>query len=108
MEPTLCAGDWLLVDQAAYADRPPKVGQLVVARDPRVADRWLVKRVAAVTGDGSLRLTGDHPAHRHAAELHDVPAELIVGRPWLCYWPPARFGRIRSAAGPPAEDVDPA
>jgi hypothetical protein len=106
MEPTLRAGDWLLVDPSAYIDRPPGVGELVVARDPRSPARWLVKRVAAVAADGELHLVGDHPAHRSESGLERVPHEFVVGRPWLRYWPLTRFGRIGSAAGPAAEVSD--
>jgi signal peptidase I len=48
MRPTLEPGDRLLVDSAAYRDRPPETGDLVVLMDPQVPDRWLVKRVAGV------------------------------------------------------------
>jgi len=68
MEPTLRDGDWLLVDPAAHAQRAPKMGDLVVARDPRAPERLIVKRVAGVAADG-LRLAGDHPAHADDAGL---------------------------------------
>jgi phage repressor protein C with HTH and peptisase S24 domain len=106
MEPTLRPGDWLLVDPSAYVARPPYVGELVVARDPRSPGRWLVKRVAAVTAGGELHLVGDHPAHRQESALERVPHELVVGRPWLRYWPLTRFGRIGWAAALTAEPGD--
>src|SRR5688572_24173347 len=56
MEPTLAAGDWLLVDPLAYRERPPRQGDLVVARDPRMSERVIVKRVAEVLPDGRLVL----------------------------------------------------
>ncbi|MDQ3938410.1 MAG: S26 family signal peptidase [Chloroflexota bacterium] len=98
MEPTLRAGDWLLVDPLAYRIHRPRAGELVVAADPRLPSRWLIKRVAAATGDGKLVLVGDHP--RHAIDgggdpLRVEPAALL-GRPWLRYWPLSRFGRLRS------------
>lgn len=90
MEPTLRDGDWLLVDTAAK----PSVGDLVVARDPRAAERLLIKRVAASRADG-LRLAGDHAAHAPESEwLGPVAREAVVGRPWLRYWPLRRFGRV--------------
>lgn len=95
MEPTLFEGDWLLVDPRAFAAVPPSVGDLVVARDPRSHGRLLVKRVAGVTPGGVL-VSGDHPAHAtDAAAIGAVTADLLVGRPWLRYWPPRRIGRIR-------------
>lgn len=94
MAPTLHAGDWLLVDPLTYRERSVQVGEVVVARDPRSAERWLVKRVAGVTPDGGLHLAGDHPAHR-GERLPTVLPDALAGQPWLRYWPPARFGRVR-------------
>ena len=95
MEPTLRAGDWLLVDPAAYARRAPAAGELVVVRDPRADERWLVKRVAAVGGDGALRLAGDHAGHAAEPGLDAVPRTRLIGRAWLRYWPPRPLGRLR-------------
>jgi nickel-type superoxide dismutase maturation protease len=95
MEPTLLDGDWLLVDPDAFARRAPRVGQLVVARDPREAARVVVKRVAAVDSAGSLTLAGDHPAHADDGEsIGALPASALLGRPWFRYWPRSRFGPI--------------
>lgn len=96
MEPTLRAGDWLLVDPDAYRARMPTVGQLVVARDPRQPERWLVKRAAGLTADDRLTLAGDHPAHGDDEEMIGAVGRAgLVGRPWLRYWPVGRFGRLR-------------
>jgi signal peptidase I len=95
MEPTLLAGDWLLVDPAAFVRRPPVPGDLVVASDPHDPDRWLVKRVAEVQPDARLRLAGDHPGHASdTALLGPVVPAAVGGRPWFRYWPPGRLGRI--------------
>jgi phage repressor protein C with HTH and peptisase S24 domain len=93
MEPTLRDGDWLLVDPLGYRAAGPQPGQLVVADDPRAAGRRVIKRIAAVAPDGSLRLVGDHPAH--AADELSVSAAAIRGRPWFRYWPARRLGRLR-------------
>jgi len=94
MEPTLRDGDWLLVDPAAHAQRAPKMGDLVVARDPRAPERLIVKRVAGVAADG-LRLAGDHPAHADdAGSIGPLDPTLVIGQPWLRYWPPRRIGRV--------------
>jgi phage repressor protein C with HTH and peptisase S24 domain len=95
MEPTLRDGDWLVVDQAAYRKAAPRVGDLVVARDPRAAERLLIKRVAASRADGLL-LAGDHAAHAPESEwIGPVALGAIVGRPRLRYWPPRRSGRLK-------------
>jgi signal peptidase I len=93
MEPTLRAGDWLLVDPLAYAGHNPQAGQLVVACDPRRTDRWLIKRAADVLPDGRLTLAGDHPAHRDE-DLGSLEPDALIGRPWLRYRPLRRFGRL--------------
>ena len=96
MEPTLRDGDWLLVDPDAYRARPPVASDLVVARDPRPGERLLVKRVAAVLPDGRLTIAGDHPAHATDVEaIGALDPVLLIGRPWLRYWPPRRVGRLR-------------
>jgi signal peptidase I len=92
MEPKLRDGDWLLVDPLAFAERAPRVGDLVVARDPRAGDRLLVKRVRSLGADGTVTIGGDHRAH----EDEGIPVERsnVLGRPWFRYWPARRLGRI--------------
>jgi len=96
MEPTLRAGDWLLVDSLAYRARAPDAGEVVVAVDPRRRDRWLVKRVVEVQPDDRFVLAGDNPAHAPDGDAIGpvLPAD-VIGRPWLRYWPIKRFGRVR-------------
>jgi hypothetical protein len=96
MEPTLHDGDWLLVDPDTYRRRPPRAGDLVVAADPRMSGRLLVKRVAGIELDGRLVLAGDHPAHAQldAELIPPVPPTAIRGQPWCRYWPPPRIGRL--------------
>jgi phage repressor protein C with HTH and peptisase S24 domain len=95
MEPTLRAGDWLLVDTDEQLRRTLRVGDLVVAGDPGDRSRYVVKRVAGINPDGSLALAGDHPAHAEEPRLQTVTRSAVVGRPWFRYWPPARLGRLR-------------
>jgi nickel-type superoxide dismutase maturation protease len=95
MEPTLSAGDWLLVDPDAYAGRAPVAGELVLAPDPREEDRLLIKRVESVDPDGQLRLAGDDPDHSTDSRAFGVvDPDSVAGRPWFRYWPPERIGRI--------------
>jgi nickel-type superoxide dismutase maturation protease len=95
MEPTLVDGDWLLVDPDIYRGRAPKVGEIVVARDPRESNRVIVKRVAGVASDGAVTLTGDHPAHdADGSAIGAVSPAAILGRAWFRYWPTSRFGRV--------------
>ncbi len=96
MEPTVMAGDWLLVDPDAYALRPPAAGELVLAPDPRQDDRLLIKRVESVDPDGWLRLAGDEPERSTDSRVFGaVDPASVVGAPWFRYWPPTRLGWIR-------------
>jgi nickel-type superoxide dismutase maturation protease len=96
MEPGLEPGDWVLVDPEAYAARPPRPGELVLAPDPREDDRLLIKRVAGVDADGGLRLAGDNGASSTDwRTFGSVDARRVEGRPWLRYWPPMRAGILR-------------
>jgi nickel-type superoxide dismutase maturation protease len=96
MTPTLSAGDWLLVDPTAFADRPPSVGELVLVPDPGDARRLLVKRVAEVLPGGAVDVRGDAPeASTDSRSFGAIDSAMIQGRPWFRYWPIRRVGRIR-------------
>ena len=92
MEPTVREGDWLLVRQLR---RLPRVGELVIAADPRESARLLVKRVIAIAGD-QVTVAGDRPDRstdsRHFGPL---PVSAIVGSPVLRYAPLERIGLVR-------------
>jgi phage repressor protein C with HTH and peptisase S24 domain len=90
MEPTLCDGDWLLVD----VDARPALGDLVAATDQRETPVLLVKRVVDVEADGRVLLGSDNPAHA-GQRIGPIDASKVVGRAWYRYWPPRRAGRIR-------------
>jgi nickel-type superoxide dismutase maturation protease len=95
MAPVLQRGDWLIVDAATYRRRSPRVGDVVVVRDPRGAGRVLVKRVRAVSQDGRVDVRGDDAdASTDSRSFGPVPTALVVGRVVLRYWPPARAGRV--------------
>jgi signal peptidase I len=92
MEPGLRDGDWLLVDPHAFAGRLPRVGDLVVARDPRACGRLIVKRVRSLEPAGTLTIGGDHGAHEH--ETIAIEPTHVAGRPWFRYAPLSRLGRV--------------
>lgn len=94
MEPTFRDGDWLLVRPLG---RPPRRGELVVARDPREPARLIVKRVRDVA-DGGLTVQGDHPDPAESTDSRQygpIPSAAILGRPLLRYAPLRRFGPVR-------------
>jgi signal peptidase I len=84
MEPTLRDGDWVVYWVAA-----PRLGDVVVARDPRAPERWLVKRVRALSAD-AIELAGDVPGH----DTGRVPPHNVIGRVVFRYWPPRRIGPL--------------
>ena len=96
MRPTLEPGDWLLADPEAFAEAPPRVGELVLVPDPRQPSRLLVKRVAEIHDGGrELFVTGDaHEESTDSRAFGSVDASTLEGRPWFRYWPPGRIGRL--------------
>ena len=103
MAPTLLPGDHLLVRPVRTFRR----GDLVVVRDPDDAQRWVVKRVAALPGetievDGRLLAAGDGliVLGDNAAQSTDsrsygaVPTDDVHGRAWYRYAPATRAGRL--------------
>lgn len=85
MSPLLRDGDFLLYTSLAS----PRPGDVVVARDPRDPERWLVKRVRAIDRE-TVDLAGDVPGH----DSGPVPRALVLGRVVFRYWPFARLGPI--------------
>ena len=93
MAPGLLPDDRLLV---AWR-RTPRVGDVVVAADPRGGGREIIKRVAAVTAEG-VTVLGDNPAEStDARAFGTLPATAVRWRAILRYWPPSRFGRVPSS-----------
>lgn len=96
MRPTLEPGDWLLVDPDGYRQRPPRPGELIVAPDPREADRLLLKRVAGLDAGGRLLLSGDAgDASTDSRTFGAIDAAAVLGRAWFRVWPWRRFGVVR-------------
>ena len=88
MLPSLADGDRLLLGPLRRA-RP---GQVVAVRDPRRADRLLVKRVRTVGEDG-IDVRGDNPsASTDSRHFGLLPTGAIVGRVWYRYAPRERAG----------------
>ena len=93
MAPTLLPGDRLL----AVVRRRARVGDIVLAADPRGSGRELVKRVASIDARG-VTLRGDNRAFSTDSQgFGGVPATTITWHAVLRYWPPGRIGPL----GPP-------
>lgn len=96
MAPALLPGDRLLVESHTYQGRAPRSGEVVLAADPRMPERELIKRVAEVDeGAASADLRGDAPdASTDSREFGAVPLSSIRWRAAYRYWPPGRIGRL--------------
>ncbi len=80
MLPTFVEGQRVLGDPKAFRDRPPRVGEVVVARHPFQRGLFVIKRVEALV-DGRFRLLGDNPqASSDSRTLGDFELERIVAR----------------------------
>jgi nickel-type superoxide dismutase maturation protease len=91
MEPALRDGDWVIVAPLA---RPPRVGEIVLARDPRVPERLVLKRVAGVKG-GACMLLGDRPEEStDSRTFGPVALSEVLGRAIFRYAPLLRAGLV--------------
>jgi signal peptidase I len=89
MAPTLLPGDRLLV-----ARLQPRVGDVVLAADPRDPQRELIKRVSAI-GPGGVVLRGDNPASStDGRSFGAIAIPAVTWRALVRYWPPLRAGRL--------------
>jgi nickel-type superoxide dismutase maturation protease len=89
MEPTLRAGDWIVISELP---RRPRVGEIVLVRDPRDPDRLMLKRVAAVA-DGACTVLGDRPEEStDSRTFGPVPLPNVLGRALFRYGPIGRIG----------------
>ena len=117
MEPTIDAGDWLLVDPTTA--RWPRRGTIVAFHEPD-GGALSIKRVAGRPGDrvpfegGYLELADDEAwlladatadttsaaglgAPIDSRRYGPVPVALLVGRVWFRYGPWRRFGPLPRA-----------
>jgi nickel-type superoxide dismutase maturation protease len=95
MEPTLRAGDLVIVDLWSYRHRRPREGEIVLFSGTEPASAPMVKRVANRTGS-AFWLLGDNPEMSDdSRRFGPVPEERLRGRLVWRYWPLSRTGPIR-------------
>jgi hypothetical protein len=94
MAPTLLPGERLLVEARTFRGRLPRTDELVLAADPRAAERELVKRVGSVA-DGHVELLGDGSPSTDSRAFGSLPVEQVRWRVVFRYWPPSRIGPVR-------------
>jgi signal peptidase I len=93
MAPALLPGDRLLVARLG----PPRVGDVVLAADPRDPRRELIKRVSTL--DGGVVLRGDNrPLSSDARTFGALPSSAVRWRVVGRYWPADRIGRVGNSA----------
>ena len=90
MAPALLPGDRLLVGRLG----PPRVGDVVLAMDPRDRGRELVKRVSGLDA-GGVTLRGDNRSRSSDARTFGaLPRSAVRWRVIGRYWPADRIGRV--------------
>jgi nickel-type superoxide dismutase maturation protease len=85
MLPAYRAGDYLLVDVRVFLSRNPRVGEAVVAKDPRDPSRRLLKRVTRVEPGPLVWLEGDNP-EGSTDSRHFGPVAELEGLVRWRYW----------------------
>ena len=81
MWPLLQPGEEVLLDPAAYRQRGPQPGDIVVACHPQRPQLYVVKRVTAVLADGRCFLLGDNRAEStDSSTFGAIAPEAIVGQ----------------------------
>jgi len=89
MAPALLPGDRLLVARLG----PPRVGDVVLAADPRDPRRELIKRVTAL--DGGVTVRGDNrPQSTDARTFGALPPSTVQWRVIGRFWPADRIGLV--------------
>jgi nickel-type superoxide dismutase maturation protease len=93
MAPALLPGDRLLVARIGS----PRVGDVVLAADPRNPRRELVKRISSLD-DGGVTLSGDNrTASTDGRTFGVLPPAAVRWRAIARYWPADRIGLVSSA-----------
>jgi nickel-type superoxide dismutase maturation protease len=91
MQPGLRPGDRLLVGRWLA----PRVGDIVVLRDPEAPATFVIKRIQSFTAEGTAIVRGDNPnVSRDSRHFGPVPRSLIVGRAVFRYLPAERRGSL--------------
>jgi nickel-type superoxide dismutase maturation protease len=96
MRPALEPGDRLLVDTRVLRARLPRIGEIVVLRDPIAPTRWLIKRVGAVdAARATVEVRGDAADRaRDSRQFGPVPFAAIVGVAYRRYAPSTRRAEL--------------
>lgn len=108
MEPTLSAGDRLVISRTAYLFRRPNRWEAIVLRNPDRTDEFCVKRVFGLPGETVTLVRSELQVNGQPVMRSIIPRALgalgIDGRP-LVHWPwPADSEAGRNATWRLGED----
>ena len=101
MEPTLRAGDRVLVDRWTLRHRAARAGDVVLLEGPGGVS--IVKRISERPGGPAdseqVWVVGDNAAVSvDSRQFGALPADRLRGRVVWCYWPPSHAGPVRGSS----------
>jgi len=80
MEPTLKAGDFILVNKLAYILRKPSKGDIIVLKHPKDKNKFLVKRIIDASSSKYF-VAGDNKKYStDSRHFGAIDKNLIVGK----------------------------
>jgi len=83
MEPTLKAGDYVMINKLSYLFRRPSIGDIVVFRHPSDNQNFLIKRIAEVKDSRYFVLGDNREFSTDSRHFGSIGRNLIVGKVWL-------------------------
>lgn len=95
MAPTCQEGDFVLVNRMSYLFSCPRIGHIIVLKDPRDSPWHIVKRICAIK-DSFVWVEGDNKEKStDSRNFGWVGKEYIVGKVWFVGRPP----RLKNECG---------
>lgn len=82
MEPTLKAGDYVIVNKLSYLFKKPSRGDIIVFKHPNNG-RFLIKRIAEVKDSEFLVLGDNKEFSTDSRHFGAIDRNLVVGKVWL-------------------------
>jgi len=83
MEPTLKAGDYVIVSKLSYLFRKPSKGDIIVFKHPSNNEFFLIKRIAEVKDSEYFVLGDNQEFSTDSRHFGTINKHFIVGKVWL-------------------------